>query len=199
MFPVRACIHRPGRVSLARHAIIGPPHRPRPAPYCGRANCRRRAQAVIAAYPDALARHDGRVIVFRDGTILPVHDGVDKSDARQLHRASILDQFHHAYPRGLLTAPPLTDPGPGGLSQRGLHQQDIWRLPQWRGASAAGRGALTAEDLGQTGLRHAGERCGGSAARGVCRDRRAARRDQARHMVGPPASSHAARSPTPAA
>jgi hypothetical protein len=97
--------------------------------------------AVIVAYPYALARHDGRVIVFRDGTILPVHDGLDKSDARQLHRASILDQFHHAYPRGLLTAPPLTDPGPGALSQRGLHQQDVWRLPQWRGASAAGRGA----------------------------------------------------------
>jgi hypothetical protein len=62
--------------------------------------------ALVAAYPRVLARHDGRSIVFRDGTTLPAHDGVDKSHAQRLRRASILDQFHDAYPRGRLTAPP---------------------------------------------------------------------------------------------
>jgi len=67
--------------------------------------------ALVAAYPDALARHDGRSIVFRDGTVMPVDDGIAKSDAERLRRASILDQFHDAYPRGRLAAPPATDPG----------------------------------------------------------------------------------------
>jgi hypothetical protein len=67
--------------------------------------------ALVAAYPQALARHDGRVITFRDGTTLPAHDGVEKSHAQRLRRASILDQFHDAYPRGPLAAPPATDPG----------------------------------------------------------------------------------------
>lgn len=67
--------------------------------------------ALVAAYPRVLARHDGRSIVFRDGTTMPAHDGVDKSHAQRLQRASILDQFHDTYPRGQLTAPPLTDPG----------------------------------------------------------------------------------------
>ena len=67
--------------------------------------------ALVAAYPDALARHDGHRIVFRDGGTLPTHDGVAKSDAERLRHASILDQFHDVYPRGHLAAPPATDPG----------------------------------------------------------------------------------------
>jgi len=67
--------------------------------------------ALIAAYPDVLARHDGNTIIFRDDTTMPAHDSVAKSHAQRLRRASILDQFHDPYPRGRLTAPPATDPG----------------------------------------------------------------------------------------
>jgi len=70
--------------------------------------------ALIAAYPDVLVRHDGSSIYWRDGTRMPVSDGVaNKSFDQLLRNASILDQFHLAYPRGTLTKPPAVNSDPG--------------------------------------------------------------------------------------
>ena len=58
---------------------------------------------LVAAYPDALAGHDGKALRWRDGTLMPVSDGTDsKTFAQLLRHASIADQFRIPYPRGPL-------------------------------------------------------------------------------------------------
>jgi hypothetical protein len=70
--------------------------------------------ALVAAYPDVLERHDGAAIYWRDGTRMPVSDGLaSKSFDELLRNASILDQFHLAYPRGALAHPPGVNDDPG--------------------------------------------------------------------------------------
>ena len=70
--------------------------------------------ALVAAYPDALLRHDADRIYWRDGTSMPVSDGIaDKSFERLLKDASILDQFRLPYPRGALSQPPAVNDDPG--------------------------------------------------------------------------------------
>lgn len=50
--------------------------------------------ALIAVYPDALVRHDGSAIYWRDGTRMPVGSRSEhKSFDQLLRNASILDQF----------------------------------------------------------------------------------------------------------
>jgi hypothetical protein len=69
---------------------------------------------LVAAYPDALASHDGKVLRWRDGTVMPVSDGADsKSFSELLRRPSIIDQFRIPYPRGPLQKPPAVDADPG--------------------------------------------------------------------------------------
>ena len=69
---------------------------------------------LVAAYPDALAGHDATRIFWRDGTAMPVSDGVaGKSFRELLTGASILDQFRQPYPPGRLAAPPARDADPG--------------------------------------------------------------------------------------
>jgi hypothetical protein len=69
---------------------------------------------LVAAYPSALAGHDGRVLRWRDGIAMPVSDGADsKTLAEFLRHASILDQFRIPYPRGSLEKPPAVDADPG--------------------------------------------------------------------------------------
>jgi hypothetical protein len=69
---------------------------------------------LIAAYPDALAGHDGKVLRWRDGTIMPLSDGVEnKPFPEWLRHASIIDQFRIPYPRGPLDQPPAPDADPG--------------------------------------------------------------------------------------
>lgn len=69
---------------------------------------------LVAAYPDALAGHDANTLRWRDGTVMPVADGVaDKTFAELLRHASIIDQFRIPYPRGPLTKPPPVDSDPG--------------------------------------------------------------------------------------
>src|SRR3712207_2624634 len=63
--------------------------------------------ALVAAYPEMLARHDGERIYWRDGTVMLASDGkADKSFDQLLKDASILDQFHLPYRRGYLPEPP---------------------------------------------------------------------------------------------
>jgi hypothetical protein len=69
---------------------------------------------LVAAYPDALAAHDGKVLRWRDGTEMPVSDGIENKPIEELLRhASIADQFHIPYPRGRLEKPPAVDADPG--------------------------------------------------------------------------------------
>jgi D-alanyl-D-alanine carboxypeptidase len=70
--------------------------------------------ALVAAYPDALLRHDGEHIIWKDGTVMPVSDGVaEKPYDQLLKNASILDQMRLAYPRGHPAGPPAVDDDPG--------------------------------------------------------------------------------------
>jgi len=69
---------------------------------------------LVAAYPHALAGHDGKVLRWRDGTVMPVSDGAEsKSFPELLRHASIVDQFRIPYPRGPLEKPPAVDADPG--------------------------------------------------------------------------------------
>jgi hypothetical protein len=69
---------------------------------------------LVAAYPQALAGHDTKVLRWRDGTAMPVSDGTDsKTFPELLRHASIVDQFRIPYPRGPLDKPPAVDADPG--------------------------------------------------------------------------------------
>ena len=70
--------------------------------------------ALVAAYPHALAGHDGKVLRWRDGTLMPMSDGIDsKPVADLLRHASIIDQMRIPSPRGPLEKPPALDADPG--------------------------------------------------------------------------------------
>lgn len=69
---------------------------------------------LVAAYPDALAGHDGKVLRWRDGTVMLVSDGTkDKTFAEMLRHASIADELRMPYQRGPLQKPPAVDADPG--------------------------------------------------------------------------------------
>lgn len=69
---------------------------------------------LVAAYPEALKSHDAKNLYWRDGTSMPVDDGVPNKPFNQLlRRASILDQFHFAYPRGTVSTAPAAGFDPG--------------------------------------------------------------------------------------
>jgi hypothetical protein len=69
--------------------------------------------ALVAAYPQHLKSHDGKTLLWRDGTSMPVGYGKpDKSFEETLRGASIVDQFRIPYPKGE-TKPPSRDEDPG--------------------------------------------------------------------------------------
>jgi hypothetical protein len=69
---------------------------------------------LVSSYPEALARHDGTHVYWRDGTVMDVTDGRDdKPFDDLLADASVLDQFRLRYPRGLLASPPALNADPG--------------------------------------------------------------------------------------
>lgn len=69
--------------------------------------------ALVAAYPDHLASHDGATLVWKDGTRMPVSDGrTGKSFEQMLDEPDIDDQFAIPYPLGAPKTPALNeDPG----------------------------------------------------------------------------------------
>jgi hypothetical protein len=72
--------------------------------------------ALVAAYPDALSRHDDDHVYWRDGTVMAASDGVaEKSFDQLLKNAAILDQFRLPYPHGRMSAPPALNADPGRL------------------------------------------------------------------------------------
>jgi D-alanyl-D-alanine carboxypeptidase len=69
---------------------------------------------LVAAYPNALAGHDDKVLRWRDGTVMPLSDGTETKPFQELlQHASIADQFRVPYPRGPLDKPPAVDVDPG--------------------------------------------------------------------------------------
>jgi hypothetical protein len=70
--------------------------------------------ALVAAYPDALLKHEGRALHWRDGTITDISAGDQLKPFEQaLRGASLLDQLRIPYPRGPLEAPPAVNDDPG--------------------------------------------------------------------------------------
>jgi hypothetical protein len=110
---------------------------------------------LVAAYPSALAGHDGKALHWRDGTVMPVSDGTgSEAFSELLLHASIIDQFRIPYPRGPLERPPAVDVDPGrfrntafftkmyGDCQRGEvspHLVSLAWLPKTLGKSPWGR------------------------------------------------------------
>ena len=71
---------------------------------------------LVAAYPAALAGHDGEVLRWRDGTVMPLSEGTrSKTFAERLRHASIIDQVRMQYPPGPLDEAPPVDADPGRL------------------------------------------------------------------------------------
>src|ERR1700732_2037531 len=69
---------------------------------------------LVAAYPNALAGHDDKVLRWRDGTVMPLSDGTDnKPFQERLRPAATADQFRIPYPHGPLEKPPPVDADPG--------------------------------------------------------------------------------------
>ena len=95
--------------SLLVAALCGPPALSLPA-----AAQTARLDALVRAYPDFLASHDGRVLVWKDGTRMPVSDGRDdKSFEEKLRHPSILDQLSLPYIKGPPATPPAPEQDPG--------------------------------------------------------------------------------------
>jgi hypothetical protein len=70
--------------------------------------------ALLRAYPDFLAGVEGGMLIWKDGTRMPVSDGrADKSFEEKLRKASILDQLSLPYPKGPLATPPGRQDDPG--------------------------------------------------------------------------------------
>jgi hypothetical protein len=69
---------------------------------------------LVAAYPSHLARHEGGVLVWKDGTRMAFDDGERQKDfAALLDRPSLKDQFYAPYPTGQPAAPPAVNIDPG--------------------------------------------------------------------------------------
>ena len=70
-------------------------------------------QDLVRAYPDFLAGVDGDVLVWRDGTRMPISDGQpDKPPEEALRHGSVADQMREPYPVGApVGAEPDGDPG----------------------------------------------------------------------------------------
>jgi hypothetical protein len=71
---------------------------------------------LVAAYPDHLQAHDGQILIWKDGTRMPVSDGrSDKSFEELLANPSILDQFSIPYPLGTKLKVPALNEDPGRI------------------------------------------------------------------------------------
>ena len=71
---------------------------------------------LVAAYPDHLAGHDGKDVIWKDGTRMPASDGrTQKSFDELLDAPSLVDQFAIPYPLGTDLRRPARDEDPGRI------------------------------------------------------------------------------------
>ena len=69
---------------------------------------------LVAVYPTFLDRVDGNVLVWKDGTRMPIDDGRGAKDHETLlATADIKDMFFMAYPLGRTSGPPGRNADPG--------------------------------------------------------------------------------------
>src|ERR1700722_7280201 len=79
---------------------------------------------LVAAYPGALARHDGERLYWKDGTVMPVSDGSSgKSFDQLLKGASIRDQLLLTYRPGRPAGPPELNDDPGRFRNEAFFQK----------------------------------------------------------------------------
>jgi hypothetical protein len=72
--------------------------------------------ALVAAYPDQLASHDGTTLIWKDGTRMPVSDGrTGKTFQQLLDQPDIKDQFTYPYPLSPDVRPPGVNEDPGRI------------------------------------------------------------------------------------
>jgi D-alanyl-D-alanine carboxypeptidase len=72
--------------------------------------------ALVAAYPDHLDSHNGKVLIWKDGTRMPVSDGkIGKSFEELLNNPDIEDQFTFPYPLGPDVKEPRPNVDPGRI------------------------------------------------------------------------------------
>ena len=82
------------------------------------------AERLIDAYPDFLIRQDGNKLVFRDGTDMPIDDGIkDKPFRQMLISPDIKDQFAQPYVSGEPLAAPGIDEDPGRIRYDALFRK----------------------------------------------------------------------------
>jgi hypothetical protein len=125
---------------------------PDPAPGLAR---EARLAALLRAYPDFLSGIDGEMLVWKDGTHMPISDGrAGKSFEEKLREASISDQLALPYPKGPLASPPGPQEDPGrfrnvaffdkmyGDCSKGEVQRKLVRVP-WLPQSGGGSVEIT--------------------------------------------------------
>jgi hypothetical protein len=108
------CASTPTGTALARGGVRGAHQSPcfsgcseRSYPYPRKTN----RSGQVRAYPDFLIGHDEKVVIWKDGTRMPVSDGLgDKSFEEKLRRASILDQLSMTRCTSSTGRSSLTDP-----------------------------------------------------------------------------------------
>ena len=79
--------------------------------------------ALVAAYPDHLAGHDGKVLVWKDGTRMPISDGREKTFQQMLDDPDILNQFAIPYPLGAAVKTPSLNEDPGRIRYEPLFRK----------------------------------------------------------------------------
>jgi hypothetical protein len=91
--------------------------------------------ALVRAYPDALAGYDSADLLWRDGTHMPLSDGRPvKSFAEMLRQGSLLDQLRLRYPAGAMAAAPSPDDDPGRIRHRAFFDKMYGNC--WKGEVA---------------------------------------------------------------
>ena len=79
--------------------------------------------ALVAAYPDHLAGHDGKVLVWKDGTRMPISDDREKTFLQMLDDPDILNQFAIPYPLGAAVKMPSLNEDPGRIRYEPLFRK----------------------------------------------------------------------------
>jgi hypothetical protein len=71
---------------------------------------------LVATYPEHLASSDQRMLIWKDGTRMPISDGrVNKTFKELLENPDIKDQFAIPYPLGMGGRPPVLNDDPGRI------------------------------------------------------------------------------------